>query len=58
MGGNYKGVGNVTISAEYNFFVDPYAAHIVLEEFTSCPTYLITWELSMRLFLSSNDVVK
>ena len=59
MGGNYKGVGNVTIAAEFNFFVDPMAAHIVIEEFgPDCPTYLITWELSRQLFLKSDDIIR
>ena len=58
MGGNYQGVGNVTMAGEFNFFVDPVAAHIVVEEFTSCPTYLITWELSRKLFLKSDDIVR
>jgi len=57
MGGNYQGVGNVTIAAEFNFYIDPVAAHIILEEF-KCPIYLITWELSMRTFLSCQDIAK
>uniref|UniRef100_A0A0L8IEV3 Inosine/uridine-preferring nucleoside hydrolase domain-containing protein n=1 Tax=Octopus bimaculoides TaxID=37653 RepID=A0A0L8IEV3_OCTBM len=44
MGGNYKGVGNVSRSAEFNFYNDPEAASIVLKKL-SCPITLITWEL-------------
>lgn len=55
MGGNYKGVGNVTMSAEFNFFYDPIAARIILDDLT-CPKYLITWELSKQHFLTLDDV--
>ena len=55
MGGNYKGLGNVTMAAEYNFHFDPIAARIVLEEFV-CPKYLVTWELSKQHFLTLEDV--
>ncbi|CAE1318289.1 Probable uridine nucleosidase 2 [Acanthosepion pharaonis] len=44
MGGNYRGIGNVTRSAEFNFANDAEAAHIVLTEL-KCPITLITWEL-------------
>ncbi|XP_036368220.1 inosine-uridine preferring nucleoside hydrolase-like isoform X3 [Octopus sinensis] len=44
MGGNYKGVGNISRSAEFNFYNDPEAASIVLKKL-SCPITLITWEL-------------
>ena len=43
MGGNYKGVGNVTRSAEFNFWMDPEAANIVLAE-SMCPVYIFPWE--------------
>ena len=45
MGGNYKGVGNHSMAAEFNFLCDPTAAHIVLTEFI-CPKILVTYELS------------
>ena len=43
LGGNYTGLGNQTRTGEFNFVVDPLAAHIVLEEYT-CPKYVIPWE--------------
>lgn len=43
MGGNIDGVGNVTATAEFNFHVDPEAAHVVLKEF-KCPISIIPWE--------------
>lgn len=57
MGGNYKGVGNHSMSAEFNFWADPIAAHITLEDFKR-PIYLVTWELSMQLFLKVEDIFK
>eukprot|EP00794_Sanderia_malayensis_P014211 gene14211-15694_t len=43
LGGNHTGVGNVTASAEFNFAVDPIAAHIVLKEY-DCPLIVVPWE--------------
>lgn len=43
MGGNYMGIGNVTKSAEFNFFSDPEAVHIVLDTLT-CPITILPWE--------------
>lgn len=40
MGGNHLGVGNTTKHAEFNFWHDPEAAHIVLDE-TICPIYVM-----------------
>ena len=39
--------GNITLSAEFNFYFDPEAANIVLEEFC-CPLTLYTWELCLE----------
>jgi len=47
MGGNTEGVGNITVSAEFNFHCDPEAAYIVLEN-TKCPTYIASWELCLH----------
>ncbi|XP_065172828.1 nucleoside hydrolase-like, partial [Atheta coriaria] len=43
MGGNHHGVGNVVQAAEFNFHMDPEAAHIVLAS-AKCPMHLLTWE--------------
>ncbi|CAL1278355.1 unnamed protein product [Larinioides sclopetarius] len=47
LGGNYKGVGNTTESAEFNFYCDPEAAHIVLSE-AQCPVQMVPWETTME----------
>lgn len=47
MGGNKEGIGNVTLCAEFNFFMDPESAYVVLEEFL-CPTYIASLEYSCR----------
>ena len=44
MAGNTEGLGNSSISAEFNFDADPEAAHIVLDK-TVCPTYVAPIEL-------------
>jgi len=38
------GVGNITVSAEFNFHSDPEAAFIVLQNI-QCPTFIACWEL-------------
>ncbi|XP_074648425.1 nucleoside hydrolase-like isoform X2 [Tubulanus polymorphus] len=43
MGGNIHGVGNITVSGEFNFFVDPEAAFVVLNEIGSL-IKLVSWE--------------
>jgi len=43
MGGNYKGIGNATEVAEFNFYCDPESAHTIISE-ASCPLILVPWE--------------
>ncbi|KAH8237471.1 hypothetical protein KR038_005974 [Drosophila bunnanda] len=43
MGGNIQGKGNVTKSAEFNFMMDPEAAHISLTHLRQ-PALLLPWE--------------
>lgn len=47
MGGNHLGVGNTTNHAEFNFWFDPEAAHIVFDE-TLCPIFIMPWETCMH----------
>ncbi len=46
MGGTNNGVGNVTAAAEYNFYVDPEAARLVLA--AGFPLTLVDWNLTLR----------
>ncbi|XP_061395305.1 nucleoside hydrolase-like [Musca vetustissima] len=46
MGGNHQGVGNYTRAAEFNFYSDPEAAHIVLSK-SKCPITILPWEPCM-----------
>jgi inosine-uridine nucleoside N-ribohydrolase len=47
MGGNFQGIGNVTNCAEFNFWNDAEAAHIVLAE-SKCPMYIYPWETCLQ----------
>lgn len=51
MGGNHKGLGNVTPAAEFNFLTDPEAAHIVLSSFRG-PICMLPWEPCLDLDIS------
>ncbi|KAL5011833.1 hypothetical protein ScPMuIL_010384 [Solemya velum] len=44
MGGNYHGKGNVTVSAEFNFYADPEGAYVVLNQL-GCDITMVCWEL-------------
>ena len=41
------GEGNITPSAEFNFYSDPESARVVLTEL-GCPITLICWELCIH----------
>ncbi|XP_066998055.2 nucleoside hydrolase [Anabrus simplex] len=47
MGGNSEGVGNITAAAEFNFFSDPEAAYIVIENM-KCPITIFPYEAALR----------
>jgi len=53
-----SGMGNITSSAEFNFYADPEAAHIVLTS-ACCPIYLLPWETCLRIDISlvSTDIL-
>jgi inosine-uridine nucleoside N-ribohydrolase len=57
MGGNCQAVGNVPTSytAEYNFYKDPEAAHIVLSDM-HCPITAIPWEMYLSQSCSKEFV--
>jgi purine nucleosidase len=46
MGGSIYGIGNKTITGEFNFYVDPEAAYIVLDRFPLIE--LVSWETCIR----------
>ncbi len=46
MGGTDNGIGNVTPAAEYNFYVDPEAAKIVLA--AGFDVSIVTWTLTLK----------
>lgn len=52
MGGVGDGVGNVTPAAEFNFWADPQAAHVVLT--AGLPVRLVGWDISRRDSLVSD----
>lgn len=52
MGGTGDGVGNVTASAEFNFWADPHAARIVLRSGIRCR--LVGWDVARRDALISD----
>jgi len=54
MGAALRVDGNTTSLAEFNFFVDPHAAHIVLE--SGMPITLLPWDITKDVLLHQVDV--
>lgn len=54
MGGALRSDGNTTSLAEFNFYVDPHAAHIVLE--SGMPMTLLPWDISQHIILTQADI--
>lgn len=56
MGGALNVEGNTTPLAEFNFFVDPHAAHIVLH--SGMPITLIPWDITRDVLLTQAHVTR
>lgn len=54
MGGALRVDGNTTSLAEFNFFVDPHAAQIVLQ--SGLPITLLPWDITKDVLLRQSDV--
>jgi purine nucleosidase len=54
MGGALRADGNTTSLAEFNSFVDPHAAHIVLH--SGMPITLLPWDVTRDILLMQADV--
>jgi purine nucleosidase len=54
MGAALRADGNTTSLAEFNFFVDPHAAHIVLE--SGMPITLLPWDITKDVLLHQVDI--
>jgi purine nucleosidase len=54
MGAALRTDGNTTSLAEFNFFVDPHAAHIVLE--SGLPITLLPWDITKDVLLRQAEV--
>lgn len=54
MGGALRVDGNTTSLAEFNFYVDPHAAQIVLE--SGAPITLLPWDITRDVLLMEADV--
>ncbi len=55
MGGNMEGVGNTTSAAEFNFYADPEAAHVLLKRLQYLDVVkakLVTWEVCRKSYYS------
>ena len=48
MGGNSEGIGNASVTAEFNFHADPEAAHVVIES-ARCTVTIVPWETCYKV---------
>lgn len=53
MGGINNSLGNITTSAEYNFYIDPEAARIVLH--SGIPITMVGWDMCIKYSLMYNE---
>lgn len=56
MGGSVNGLGNVDPLSEYNFYVDPEAAHIVFS--AGFNLYMVGWDLTLAAGVLTQDDLK
>ncbi len=54
MGGALRADGNTTTLAEFNFYVDPHAAHIVLH--SGMPITLLPWDITKEVLLTQEHI--
>lgn len=54
MGGAVRVDGNTTSLAEFNFFVDPHAAHIVMQ--SGLPLTLVPWDITKDVMLYQHHI--
>jgi purine nucleosidase len=54
MGGALRAEGNTTPLAEFNIYVDPHAAHIVLH--SGMPLVLLPWDITKDVLLTKADI--
>lgn len=54
MGGAVRADGNTTSLAEFNFFVDPHAAHIVMT--SGMPITLVPWDITVDVMLFQHHI--
>lgn len=54
MGGALRADGNTTSLAEFNFYVDPHAAHMVLE--SGIPITLLPWDITKDVLLTQAHI--
>src|SRR5262249_7169960 len=54
MGGALRADGNTTSLAEFNFYVDPHAAHIVLH--SGLPITLLPWDITRDILLMQEHI--